>query len=272
MDKQKPPLHYYKRTLNMKSVHIQCLDENQRPITGAFASGFILQEGEYKYLYTCWHVVTGFNMHNVEVGRNLPNRKFLEVNLQNCENPQPGIQSIGGKQSMILSLYDEKNKPLWIQNSQDVPNHSLNNIQLKVPFWHDTIKLLLPDTISLSEMQIIQEKDIFDNSPLIGDKVYIVGYPYGYSALGLEQPTPIVLTRFVAADRIKDRHSEILLDGPGAPGMSGGPVFLERNNTLLLLGIYTGLIYPDYVIEKNEKTTALGTMCNLLLWWNVQNE
>lgn len=272
MNNQKPPLHFYQMTLNMKAVHIQCLDENQKPINGAYASGFIVQEGEHNYLYTCWHVVTGFNMHNVEVGKNLPNRKFLEVNLQNCETRQPGIQAIGGNQSTILTLYDKNNKPLWIQNSQDIPNHSLNNIQLKVPFWHDAVKLLLPETISLSEMQIIKEDEVFKNSPFIGDKVYIVGYPYGYSVLGLEQPTPIALTRFVASDKIKDRHSEILLDGPGAPGMSGGPVFVERNNSLLLVGIYTGLIYPDYVIKKNEKTTALGTMCNLVVWWSIKNE
>ena len=81
MNKPKPPLHFYKMSLNMKAVHVQCLDENQKPINGAYASGFIVQENEHKFLYTCWHVVTGFNMHNIEVGSSLPNRKFLKVNL-----------------------------------------------------------------------------------------------------------------------------------------------------------------------------------------------
>lgn len=272
MDKSTPPLHFLKRSLPMKAVHIQCLDEEKRQINGAFASGFIVQEGRHRFLYTCWHVVTGYNMHNVEVGRNLPNRRFLEVNLQNCETPQPEIHVVGGNQSTILSLYDEHDKPLWIQNFDDVPNFSLNNINLKVPFWHDTVKLLLPDTISLSDVQIIQENEVLRTSPLIGDKVYIVGYPYGYSSLGLDQPTPTVITRFIASDRIQDRHSECLIDGPGAPGMSGGPVFLEQNDTLELAGIYTGIIFPDYVIERNERTTALGTMCKLFLWWIVPNE
>ncbi len=88
----------------------------------------------------------------------------------------------------------------------------------------------------------------------------------------MDQPTPIVLTRFIAADRVKDRQSEVLLDGPGAPGMSGGPVFIKQNNMWKLYGIYTGLIYPDHVIERNEKTTALGTCSNLALWWTVENE
>jgi hypothetical protein len=73
MDKQKPPLHFYKFSLKMKAVHIQCLDENKNQIKGAYASGFIVQEEEHKFLYTCWHVVTGYNMHNVEIGRSLPN-------------------------------------------------------------------------------------------------------------------------------------------------------------------------------------------------------
>lgn len=260
----------------MKAVHIQCLDENQNPINGANASGFIVQEGENKFLYTCWHVVTGFNMHEINIRNNPLNRKYLEVNLQNCENRIPGIQAIGGKQSTVLNLYDKNSKPLWIQNSQDVPNHSLNNINLKIPFWHDAVKIKLPETISVSEMQVIQENEILkSNNPLIGDKVYIVGYPYGYSALGIEQPTPIVLTRFVAADRIKNRQSEVLLDGPGAPGMSGSPVFMEYNETLLLVGIYTGLIYPDLAVNiylgDKEKTTALGTITSLSIWWVVEN-
>jgi hypothetical protein len=157
-----------------------------------------------------------------------------------------------------------------VQNKQDAPHPDLNSINLKVPFWHDAVKLPLSKDISVSDMQIIKESEVWKNFTMIGEKIYIVGYPYGYSALGMEQPTPIVLTRFLAADRIKDRQSEILLDGPGAPGMSGGPAFIERGNALHLLGIYTGLIYPDHVVEKNEKSTALGTCSNMTLWWIIE--
>jgi hypothetical protein len=211
-------------------------------------------------------------MHDIKIGRNSPIRRYLEVNLQGCETRQPGVQVIGGNQSTILPLYDEQDVPLWTQNKQDVPHEDLNTIHIKVPFWHDAIKLALPKGIALSEMQIIKDDELWNNLPMVGEKIYIVGYPYGYSALGLEQPTAITLTRFLAADRIKDRQTEMLLDGPGAPGMSGGPAFIERNNSLYLLGIYTGLIYPDHIIEKNEKTTALGTMSNMVLWWRIENE
>ena len=267
----KPPLHFYRMSLNMKAVHVQCLDKHKEPIKNGNASGFLLQEKGELFLYTCWHVVTGYNMHDVEV-KEPPDRRFIEVYLQDCKTPQPGIQCIGGNQSSIIPLYDENDSPVWVQNQQDIPHPDLNSIKLKIPFWHDTVKLLLPKDISISDMQIIKEEEVWRNSPMIGEKIYIVGYPYGYSALGMEQPTPIVLTRFLAAERIKDRKTEILLDGPGAPGMSGGPAFIERDNVLYLFGMYTGLIYPDHVIEKNEKSTALGTCSNMVIWWEIKNE
>jgi len=49
--------------------------------------------------------------------------------------------------------------------------------------------------------------------------------------------------------------------------MSGGPVFVERDNDIALLGVYTGVIYPDPVIKRNAKVTALGSCANLSLCW-----
>ncbi len=47
--------------------------------------------------------------------------------------------------------------------------------------------------------------------------------------------------------------------------MSGGPVFVERGESIHLLGMYTGLLYPDHAAEGNEKHTALGTCSNMSL-------
>lgn len=49
--------------------------------------------------------------------------------------------------------------------------------------------------------------------------------------------------------------------------MSGGPVFIERDDNIALLGVYTGIIYPHPVIERNGKVTALGSCANLSLCW-----
>jgi len=47
--------------------------------------------------------------------------------------------------------------------------------------------------------------------------------------------------------------------------MSGGPVFIERAQSLYLLGIYTGDIFPDHTLHTREKVTAMGTVADLRL-------
>lgn len=268
----KPPLHIFRLHLPYKSVHVQCLDNDGKEISNATASGFIVNEKGKLFLYTCWHVVTGYDMHEVKIRRSHPNRHKLRVTLQQHETRQPGVNVTGGSQSFDIELYDEEDqqlRPKWNQESQDRPNLDLNIINIKVPKWFDVVKLTIPDGINIPPMQIFSEDEIYRNSAQIGDKIYIVGYPYGYSALGLGQPTSVVITRHVAATSIQERDNQMLLDGPGAPGMSGGPILIEKDNAIYLTGIYTGLIYPDYIIEKNEKTTALGTYCNLIVWWSA---
>lgn len=49
--------------------------------------------------------------------------------------------------------------------------------------------------------------------------------------------------------------------------MSGGPVFVERDDDIALLGVYTGVIYPDHPLERDEKITAWGSCANLSLCW-----
>ena len=270
-----PPLHHYQFCLPFRAVHIQCLDEEGNEIKNANASGFVVKENNIPYLYTCWHVVTGFNMHEIKIPIHYKARSALQVTLQNHEIRQPGVSAIGGSQTIQIPLFKEgkgKMIPSWIQERRDIPHEDLSNINIKVPAWHDVVKIPLPEEIAVSDIQALNKDDLFMNSPMIGDKLYIVGFPYGYSALGMEQPTPIVLTRFLAANDVKGQYMHMLLDGPGAPGMSGGPVFVECNNKLHLTGIYTGLIYPDHVIECNEKTTALGIYCNMIIWWKSESE
>jgi len=177
---------------------------------------------------------------------------------------------VGGSRSFILPLYDEKGEssiPLWEQDDQHIPHPLLNRVNIYVPFWHDVVRVKLPAGVMLSDMQLIGGDGFLKgNAPaILGDKCFVVGYPYGYSAFGQRQPTPVVLTRFVASDRVEGRHCQLLIDGMAAPGMSGGPVFIERNEDLLLLGLYTGAIYPDHIRHTKEPATALGTVADLTL-------
>lgn len=265
------PLQLEKFVLPFKAVHIQCLNREEEPISGAFASGFVRREGNTNFLYTCWHVVTGFDMHNLKIGNRLPDRWALRITLQDADARQPGLTVVGGKQELIVPLYKSDQmprEPLWYQDEKDVPQADLNAIGLRVPFWHDAVKIQLQANLRVTEMQVIEDKQCFGSLVNLGDKLFVVGFPYGYSALGMDQPTPIVLTRHVAATRISGRQRELLLDSGGASGMSGGPVFVETSRGVFLLGIYTGIIYPDHILDKNERVTALGTCCDMALVWN----
>jgi hypothetical protein len=272
------PLVLQRHLLRFKSVLIQCLDEVGKPLAGTNASGFIRREGGCYFLYTCWHVVTGYDPYDVQVGNSLPARRALRISSQAAVSPQPGLEAIGGIHTFDVRLYAGAAtplRPLWHQDDQHVPNIDLNNIGLHVPFWHDVIKLELPIDLPLSTEQIIDESRLIDSAMLhtsAGDKCVIVGYPYGFSAAGPNEPTPVALTRFAASDSVPGRHQAFLLESIAAPGMSGGPVFLEREDELRLVGIYTGAFFPngprrEYVARQ---TTDLGIVSDLsLVLWNM---
>ncbi|HTR01281.1 MAG TPA: trypsin-like peptidase domain-containing protein [Candidatus Acidoferrum sp.] len=252
--------------LPYKAVLVRCLDAEQRVL--ANASGFIRKEENELLLYTSWHVVTGYDRNELKV-KDPPTRKFLSIEMQNADARQEGVTMVGGLQTFAIPLYDPASptKPLWLQDKRHVPHPDLNAISIFVPFWHDAVKLLLPKNIQISDIQLINE-DPTTTLLAPGDKLYVVGFPYGYSSHGAAQPAPVVLTRFVASNRIDGRHQEVLLESAGAPGMSGGPVFVDTERGIELLGLYTGLIYPDHVVEKNEKTTALGTCSDMTIHWH----
>lgn len=268
MDDSAIPLLTQRFVLPFKAVLIRCLDEQQRPLS--HASGFIRREDNKLFLYTCWHVVTGYDRNDLKVGNQLPSRAFLSVELQESDKKQPGMEVVGGIQTLTIPLYNTEvspREPLWLQDKRHIPHPDLNAASLFVPFWHDAVRIELPEGLCVSDLQVIEEQDAFPSNTMltVGDKLYVVGFPYGFSAHGTGQPTPTVLTRFVAATRIEGRQQEILLESTGAPGMSGGPVFAERGESIHLLGLYTGLLYPDHVIQGNEKHTALGTCSDMRL-------
>lgn len=243
-------------------MQLRCLDEDRRPLKHASASGFVRIEDGVPFLYTCWHVVTGYDCNDLRVTNALPKRAFLEVFVRDRER---------GRKSFIVPLYDEAarpKKPLWYQNRTHRPHPDLNAIGLYVPSWHDAVKIPLSKDVEISDSQLVSEPVLPADATLMpGDRIYVVGFPYGPGSNGLVHPTPVVLTRFVAATATCGRGLEFLLDSGGAPGMSGGPVFVERGNGIALLGVYTGVIYPDRVVELSDKAAALGSCANLSSCW-----
>lgn len=263
------PLAALQFQLKYKAVKIDAFDEHNQKIGNA--SGFIRQEVDGFYLYTCWHVVTKLNPYSLRF-KDIPKVRSLRISIQKTVTESPEISCIGGLYEFTLPLYDSiggQNYPVWYQDPQHEPNADLNAIHIRVPNRFDAVKIKIPDHVNLYDFQYVDKEDFVKGTLNPGDKVYVVGYPYGYSALGSSNPTPIVLTRFVAATRLENRFDDFLLDGAGAPAMSGGPVFVERSNQLQFIGLYTGLIYPDSapgVLDCDlEERTVLGTCCDLRL-------
>jgi hypothetical protein len=257
--------------LSFRSVQLRCLDEDRKPLKHASASGFVRIEDGAPFLYTCWHVVTGYDRNDLRVTNALPKRAFLEVFVQDEQQQTDSASLAGAPLSFTIPLYDESarpKKPLWYQDRAHLPHPDLNAIGLCVPSWHDAVKIPLSADVRVSGLQLVSNPVLTSDAMLTpGDKIYVVGFPYGFSTIGLGLPTPVVLTRFVAATAVSGRPQDFLLDSGGAPGMSGGPVFVERDDEIALLGVYTGIIYSDPVIERNEKTTALGSCANLSSCW-----
>jgi hypothetical protein len=252
-------------------VQLRCLDEAGRPLKHASASGFVRIEEGVPFLYTCWHVVTGYDPNDLRVTNALPQRAFLEVFVRDPQREIDGTSVAGGLLSFTIPLYDESawpKKPRWYQDRAHLPHPDLNAIGLCVPSWHDAVKIPLSTDVRVSESQLVSNPVLTSNTMLApGDKVYVVGFPYACSADELGLPTPVVLTRFVTAAAVSGRTPEFLLDSGGAPGMSGGPVFVQRANDIALLGMYTGVVYPDPVTDRDKKVTALGSCANLSSCW-----
>ena len=250
-------------------MQLRCLDAAKRPLKHASASGFIRIEDGVPFLYTCWHVVTGYDRNDLRVTNALPKRAFLEVFMQGPQPQADNSACVAGLLSFTIPLYDESarpKKPLWYQDRAHLPHPDLNSIGLCVPSWHDAVKIPLSSDVNVSQLQLVSNPVLAANAMLEpGDKIYVVGFPYGFSASRLGAPAPVVLTRFVTSTAISGRPREFLLDAGGVPGMSGGPVFVERDGDIALLGVYTGVVYSDPMIERNTGVPALGACANLSL-------
>jgi hypothetical protein len=252
---------------------LQALDEMKGEIENAVASGFLLDNpAGQTYLYTSWHVATGFDPREPEwmpLPRP-PTRCYLRVEMQDAEQRNEFTTVTGGLQTLEIPLFDEAGAATWEQDEVHRPHADLNAIGFVVPFWTDMVRLPLPSKGRTSHQQTLLDPiDIALGTLLLpGEKLYVIGFPFGYSAHGTEQPTPIVLIRNVAAARTPGLAFDFLLDGAGAQGMSGGPIFIEREGTLKLAAIYSGARFPRRAkgpTRERDFATALGLASHLSL-------
>jgi hypothetical protein len=256
--------------LQFSAVLLECLNSEKKTVSTA--TGFIRREGEKLFLYTCWHVVTGFDHKNIKAGNKLPDRRYLRIHMQKCDHHPGGLTGINGLFSMEVPLYDDDHTPpmpIWHQELIEKENFALNEIRIRVPH-KDIVKIELADAPAIyEEWQAVSGNHVTLETGYFGfpgDKVLIVGYPHGFSVTGDSKPTAVALTRFIAASPAFNMNGPILLEDVGAPSMSGSPVFLLHNDKAYIFGIYSGLIYTDrsHSDQGQKLHTALGTVENLI--------
>lgn len=73
-------------TLPLKAVRIRVLTKNYKDL--GHASGFIRKDEGKLYLYTCWHIVTGFDPYDIRVTGKLPDREYLSIEMQDADKSQ----------------------------------------------------------------------------------------------------------------------------------------------------------------------------------------
>jgi hypothetical protein len=232
-----------------------------------------LRDDAELYLYTCWHVVTGIELANPVLPGTNQRRNRLKVSVQRSEMFKGPMVPVGGPDSFEVELYEQSGEksgeevflPRWEQDEQSVSNSSLAMANLVQPFWHDIVRIRLPAGVVTSTTPVLSRRDLWPEPIAPADPLMLVGYPYGFSARQLTS-TPIVVKRHVAAISRDGARREILIDGAGAPGMSGGPVFYEWDHRLYLFGVYVGVIFPDAAPENEpERSGALGIVCPMNL-------
>jgi hypothetical protein len=240
------------------------------------ATGFLVSEPAGTFLYTCWHVVTGMDPRNPDPMSWVrykdraaePRVSDLRVHYRNCEAVQGGVLTHAISKSMTLPLYDQGSsifRPRWIQIAGETEHADLNRVGIRVPLHLDLVRLPFPlkddferDTITIPEAWITPD------IPLPGEKISIVGYPFGFSLLGELTTEPLHLTRFVASrsSTPKDPFA-VIVDGGAFPGMSGAPVFFVAGGRVVVIGVYARVVFTDAHHtaasgEQHDPLAALG--------------
>lgn len=221
-------------------VRLEAIGENGTTL--GWSSGFVVDEKDFLSLYTCWHTVTGADPYNLPV-KPPPKRVKLRLHTLRMNSETPGITKIGGLKLLEISLFDDDGRRAWHQgepvdgSSGDLPPPNFDCVRFNI----SKLRAFLPGAF--------QPEDDILNYLDISEDAFIVGYPYGYSAFD-DSPDPIFIRRTRAS--MWAPNATILLDGPGAKGMSGGPVVTRVENEWRLAGIYTGVVFPEATHFQKE--------------------
>ncbi len=265
-------LEFQRLMLPLKSVKIIVLNERGEQIKTAdadrTASGFIRRESTGFFLYTAWHVVAGISRRDRQLPSDWERPTALRVSLRSNESAVPGVEAIKQSRTTDLALYcADSVTPCWAQDRLDLADAELNRAGLRIPKLHDAVKLRLSD-IDVSPQLAIETEPLFDGVLLPGDKALIVGYSSNDDDATRELSAPLVLTRFLATNRIDAKLHQFLIDGGCNDGFAGAPIFVERASRLFVVGLYAGVT----IATRDVGDPGFGIGCNLTLCWSQPDD
>ena len=185
--------------VGLKAVRLETLDKDKNLL--ARGSGFLVKEADGSFLYTCWHVVTGVDFLQPNSLSPPKRRAFIKAYCQHVQEQQPGVQSIGGAHCVDVPLYDESDRPRWLQEPNEREQPDLQAVGMRVPKFFDVVRIPIYLGSHIANIVEFLNSDIFTNLTGAGTDVVIVGYPYGYSAVDVTTPEPVFLKRSIASNR-----------------------------------------------------------------------
>lgn len=195
---------------------------NDQPLgnaTGFFFYGLFDGKPNH-WLVTNWHVVSGRNSdHPFQILHTkgaLPNALTMTVFLKS-DHPEyrarPDAQLL--MQEMTLNLYDDRGKALWYQ-------HKLKNA-LDVAVMNTGGNLGGAMILGINEVALQNDMAIE-----IGNQVFILGYPLGFSHF---INTPIWKRGSIASEpnlETPESGTRVVIDATTRQGMSGAPVIMRE--------------------------------------------
>jgi Trypsin-like peptidase domain len=274
------PARMSRMGLTSKCVRLAALDEEDRPVVlrneqgeaigTRVASGFLLRHDRDLYLYTCWHVVTGFDFRAPTLPRIGAQRiASLEMSLQDASPAGATLEGIGGNRRLKVSLYVEAAVPaipMWEQYHEARSFPAIEIAGIRAPRYYDIVRLRIDEQCFFvsNELQVFSTADLWRDYIAPGDPLYVAGFPYGFASSD-RHTQGILLSRHAAQVAVAGQDDGPYMDSACSPGMSGGPVMIEMGSQMFLAGIYTGSRFPDAPAERPNELTALGTFCPLAI-------
>lgn len=194
------------------------------PLNLAIATGFFWSVNNTLYLITNWHNVTAWDP--------IQNKCMSDTGAQPTHVEMPLLLKAGdsGGRPMVerrrfdIPLYTDHGKPTWMEHP--VFGNKIDVVALEL--------LTLKD--NLVSLPINKIGDLVDFEPLIGDDVFVLGYPGGLDGgneLAIWKRGSLASQPQVDVDGLP----KLLIDTATRKGMSGAPVIARRSGIIVPRGV-----------------------------------